>query len=67
MLQQKDNFSFHANVLRRQLQLRNAAYQMSNEQSITGLIAHSAQAIALHFLDLAQVMQDHAGPQQIAV
>ena len=67
MLQQDQALSGNAGFLRNLVQVGNAPDQVSQQLSVPGVIRHVAGLVALHFINLSQIVDNHAGLQQIPV
>ena len=67
MLQQDQAFPAHSGFFRHLVQVGDAADQVTQQLSVPGIVRDVAGLVALHFLNLAQIVNDHAGHQQIPV
>ena len=67
MLQQDQAFARHSGFLRHTVQVRNSPHQMTQQLSVPGIVRHVAGLVALHFLDLSQVVDNDACQQQVPV
>ena len=67
MLEQHGRFLADAELLRLALDLHGAHHEVSDQLTFDGIVLDDPNAVDVELVDLADVMQDRAGKQQIAV